>query len=172
MTTRFLLVLSLIIAIPANAQDCKYLQNKVSGMDGTRLVITEPVIYSNQKDCGNMEIWSTVYSDTAVVLAYVIYFDSTISVSQGDTLTVALEDKSPVYLLIHQNAAAIGSEMKKLTILTVPDHNQLQQLERYPAYKISVNTSQGMKSFSTKKKKKANTIRYLVGCVKSYLKEN
>ena len=172
MTERFFLGLLLILAIPANAQDCKYLQNKVSGMDGTRLVITEPVIFSNQKNGENMEIWSTIYGDTAVVLAFVVYSDSNISVSKGDTLNVTPEDNPPVYLLVHQDASAMGGEMKKLTVLTVPDQNQLQRLERFPAYKISVNTSQGIKFFSTKKKKKANTIRYLVGCVKSYLNEN
>ncbi len=169
MRLRFLLVI-LAIPILLHAQECKYLHNKISGMDGSRLIITEPVVFSSQRKTGNMEIWSTIYGDTVVVLAFIIYPQHTIEVSKGDSLVITL-DNNIVYLTIHQDAITMGKEEKKLTILSLLNKQNMEKLESFPSNTISISTSEGKISYLAKKKKQTKVISYLIDCVKDYLYE-
>ncbi|MCK5506836.1 MAG: hypothetical protein KAJ10_16845, partial [Thermodesulfovibrionia bacterium] len=65
-------ILVLVSSISLQAQDCTYRVNSVSGMDGTRLVITEPIELTNNFDKGTLQAWTTIYGDTALILSFVI----------------------------------------------------------------------------------------------------
>ena len=129
MIMRLIIFLSILNVITVSAQDCKYIQNKVSGLDGTRLVITEPLDFSPVKKNEGMKIWSTVYGDTAVVLAFVITSQNSLSVSKGDSLVLTQSENSQVFLSVLQNATGIGNEVKTLTVLTLLNSENLMKLE-------------------------------------------
>jgi hypothetical protein len=172
MNSKLLIGLLLLILVPARAQKCSYIQNKISGMDGTRLIITKPVIVASENTIGKLEIWSTLIGDTAITLALVSYPQKMTTVSKGDSITLILEDNSKLYLTIHQDAVATGKEVLKLTILSIPDSEILQMLELYPVYKVSVSTSEGELQYSIKNRKQAHAISNSIGCIKEYVKEH
>ena len=171
MIMRLIIFLSILNVITVSAQDCKYIQNKVSGLDGTRLVITEPLDFSPVKKNEGMKIWSTVYGDTAVVLAFVITSQNSLSVSKGDSLVLTQPDNSKVFLQVLQNAKSTGNEVKILTVLTLLNSENLMKLEQQYVNTISVTTANTKLSYTARKKKQAMAIGQLLGCVKSYLYE-
>jgi len=141
-------------------------------MDGTRLIITKPIIVASQETTGKLEIWSTLYGDSAVVLAFVVYPKRSLSVSKGDSILVTLDNDTKVCLTIHQDAVAMGNEIMKLTILSMLNPENRRMLESHLVKGLIISTSQGELLFNTKKKKQANAVAYLIGCVKEYLVEN
>ncbi|MBA7536497.1 hypothetical protein ES705_28761 [subsurface metagenome] len=57
---RNLVVLLMFFSISIYGQKCNYLANKVSGMDGKRLVITEPLTLVSNYGEGSVDVWSTI----------------------------------------------------------------------------------------------------------------
>ncbi len=169
MKPRFLILLLILSIGNVNAQNCRYIQNKVSGMDGTRLVITEPLDYSAQTISERLKIWATVYGDTAVVLAFVVTTNNSLSVSKGDSIILTRKDNSKVYLSAHQDAATLGNETKTLTVLTLLDLENLQRLELQPVSELSISTSGDKLLYIAENRKQAATIVNLINCVKTYL---
>lgn len=169
MTMRLLNFLLILNTISVSAQNCKYIQNKVSGMDGTRLVITEPLDFSQQKKNEGLKIWSTVYGDTAVVLAFVVSSQNSLSVFEGDKLVLIQADSSKVYLSVFQDAMGTGDKVKSLTILALLNSENLLKLEQLPISTISVTTTNTRLTYTARKEKQTMAIAKLIGCVKDYL---
>ena len=166
---RLLFFLSILNVISVSAQDCRYIQNKVSGMDGTRLIITEPLVFSPGKKNEGLKIWSTVYGDSAVVLAFVISSQNLISVTKGDSLILTQSDDSKVYLQVYQDATGIGEKVKTLTVLTLLCSENLMKLEQQPTQTVSFTTINEKLTYTAGKKKQTEAIAKLIHCVKNYL---
>ncbi len=169
MKQRFFILLLILSIGNVNAQNCRYIQNKVSGMDDTRLVITEPLDFSSQAKNEGLKIWATVYGDTAVVLAFVVTTNNSLSVSKGDSIILTRTDNLKIYLSAHQDAATLGNETKTLTVLTILDMENLRRSELQPVSEISILTLRDKLSYTAENRKQAAAIVNLINCVKTYL---
>jgi hypothetical protein len=152
-----------------NAQNCKYLANKVSGMDGSRLVITLPSVLSGNFNEGFLEVWSTIKGDTSLVLAFVVNSNLPLKVSSGDSITLELENNERVYLSILQDASSAGNDLKKLTAMTLANAADIKRLESNLVKHIKIPSNLGNLEGNPGNKRQAAAIRTVSGCVKVYL---
>jgi hypothetical protein len=153
-----------------DAQKCQYLTNKVSGMDGSRLVITNTHKLSTDFNEGLLEVWSTLMGDTAVIVAFVISSDKQYQVRKGDRICIMLENDSAVYFQIIQDALSSGTHPCKITAMTVINSMDIPQLESLAVRQISVPLNSMELKGIPKNKQQARSIDQIIGCVKVYLK--
>jgi thiazole synthase ThiGH ThiG subunit len=125
------------------AQNCKYLTNKVSGMDGSRLVITQPSLLTGKFYEGQLEVWATLQGDTAVTLAFVISNKMNLAVSKGDSVFLTLQNDDIISIPVTQDAKGLGEDIRKLTIMTTVGNDELAKLELHPVKHISIPLNVG-----------------------------
>jgi hypothetical protein len=162
-------LLLILICSHAEAQQCKYLTNKISGMNGSRLVITVPYTLSANFKLGRLEVWSTLYGDTAVTLAFVVHTNLQLSVSRGDSIKLTLENAQRADLPILQDASSTAGSAGKLTIMTVVGKEYLDKLMDNLVQHIILPVNLGNLEGSPVNKKQSAAIRNVLGCVKIYL---
>jgi hypothetical protein len=138
-------------------------------MDGTRLVITEPIDIVRDIDNGVLQAWTTIYGDTALVLAFVFITPNEIELSKGDQITLFTADEEIINLEIFQEPVKTTSTPKKLTCLTVVNSRNIASLEHALVNKIQLTGENYRKEGIIKKKKSTEAIGKLVSCVKEYL---
>jgi hypothetical protein len=160
----------LISSISLQAQNCLYRVNSVSGMDGTRLVITEPIELTNNFENGTLEAWTTIYGDTALVLAFVIHSPDMIPLVKGDEIILLNADGEAITLNIYQDPVKAQSNAMKLTCLTVLSPENIAALENSIITKIQFQGEQYQQEGIIKKKKSTEAIGKLIGCIKKYLR--
>lgn len=158
-----------LLANTAIAQDCRYLTNKVSGMDGTRLVITQPMSVSNNFNEGTLEVWSTLRGDTSVIIALVVTNKLQLHVNKTDSIVFTLESGESVFIPVLQDASSITGEWNKLTIMTLISTDQIFKLETTPVKNISITVNSLKMEGEPGNKKQAASIQKAIGCVKQYL---
>lgn len=166
---RWLIALFLFMTLQINAQKCTYRVNSVSGMDGTRLVITEPVDLIKDFANGVLQVWTTIYGDTALVLAFVFIDTDEIELSKGDQISLFTKDEVAINLEIFQQPVKTSSTPIKTTCLTLVNPENIVTLEKAQITKIQFTGEKYRKEGIIKKKKSIEAIGTLVDCVKEYM---
>lgn len=167
---KYLIIVLLFVSTGMHAQKCRYLANKVSGMDGTRLIITEPLLLSSNFDDGNIEVWSTIYGDTALIVAFVIEINKDVHLNKGDSILTRLENDEIVGLKLIQNSAIKENEEGKvLTVLTEADKRDIELYQTSKVSEIIVSAGDMEMKGSTIKKDQSIAIRTIINCVVRYL---
>lgn len=164
------LFLVIFISFSLHAQNCSYRTNTVSGMDGTRLVITEPVNLVKDFKNSSLQSWSTIYGDTALVLAFVLTSTEEIPVEIGDEIRLNTKDEETISLEIYQNPVKSKSDPLKLTCLTIINNENVEVLENSIIKGVVFKGSSYEQEFSIENKKATRAIARLIACVKDYLK--
>ncbi len=164
-------VISLLILYAANiiAQECKFITNRISGMDGTRLVITQPMMLSNKFNSGTLEVWSTLSGDTAIVMAFVCNINFLMHVKKSDTITLKLENSEEVSIPILQDAASVDGDQKKITIMTMVNDSESSKLKASPVKHIAIPVNLGIMEGAPTSKRQAASIQKAISCVNEYL---
>jgi len=164
----YLAILLLITSFSIHAQECDYRVNSVSGMDGTRLVITEPVELTGNFGKGALEAWTTVNGDTAIILAFVIYSPEDIPLVKGDKVSLIIGEESSIDFEIYQDPVQSTSTPKKLTCLVFLSPEEISALESklITGIRFSGETYQHEGKI---KKKNYGSIATLIRCVREYL---
>jgi len=167
---KYLIIVLLFVSTNMHAQKCKYLANKVSGMDGTRLIITEPLILSNNLDDGTVNVWSTIYGDTALIVAFVIELKEDVLLYKGDSILTRLDSDEIVGLELIQNSSIKENEKGKiLTVLTEADKSDIKLYQSHKVSELMVRTENMELKGSTAKKDQSIAIRTVINCVVRYL---
>jgi hypothetical protein len=138
-------------------------------MDGTRLVITEPIELTNNFDKGVLQVWTTIYGDTALVLAFVIHSPDMIPLVKGDEINLLNTDGDSIALNIFQDPVQAKSSTKKLTCLAVLSPENITILENSIITKIQFQGERYQQEGIIKKKKSTEAIGKLIACVTEYL---
>ncbi|MGD2034833.1 MAG: hypothetical protein PVF73_07245 [Bacteroidales bacterium] len=160
----------LIFFTNAWSQKCHYLINKVSGMDSSRLVITEPVNLSKDFGVGSVDVWSTIYGDTSLVLAFVFNVKENFPVKQGDRIYINFMDGEEMVLEIFQKPVLKSEGKEKLlTTLTSVEGSALEALRNQQVRGISVHFGNAVVGGTTLKKNQTTAIQTTVNCVIEYL---
>jgi hypothetical protein len=162
-------LLLFLIAESSIAQKCQYLTNKVSGMDGTRLVITQPLMLSGNFNDGTLEIWSTLSGDSAIIIAFEVKNKLLMDVHKNDSITVTLESGESIFIPVLQDAATVCGEKNKLTIMTMIGKSTILKLESSPMRNISIPVNLGELSGTPGNKKQAGSIQKAISCVKGFI---
>ena len=160
--------LLLIPFLSINAQDCSYRVNSVSGMDGTRLVITEPIDVSANFAKGTLQAWTTIYGDTALVLAFVIIDPYEIPIKKGDEVRLIIAETDSFVLQIFQDPVLATSTPKKLTCLIALSADDIAHLEKNTVTNVLFE-GVGYREEGKVKKKNAEEMLNLIVCTKKYL---
>ncbi len=167
---KYLIIVLLFVSASIHAQKCKYLANKVSGMDGTHLIITEPLILSNNFDDGTVKVWSTIYGDTALVVAFVIELKEDVLLNKGDSIFTRLDNDEIVGLELIQNSSIKENENGKiLTVLTEADKSVIKLYQSHKVSELLVRSGDMELKGSTTKKDQPVAIRTIINCVVRYL---
>jgi hypothetical protein len=164
------LFLAVLFSFTTNGQKCSYLSNKVSGMDGSRLVITNPVTLSDNFNQGSIEVWATLTGDTTIVIAFVFYTTLPLSVAGSDTIQIFLANNDTVNFMVQQDASAMGTAQKKLTAVTILKESDIPAIESSPVTSIELPVNLGRHNGQPSNKKQAAAIQKVLGCVKPYFK--
>lgn len=155
----------LMLVISAYGQRCSYLANSVSEFDGSHLVITEPVTLTKNFDEGTLEVYTSLYADTAVMLSFVLYPGSEISLDASDMIILTLEDGTTVELNMHKQPVMVEKPSKKVTC------NVLLCGEKVSMLKSSVVSSVGFRHNETlitapvDRKKAQDAIAGKISCI-------
>lgn len=165
-----ILLLVIFTFFSLHAQNCSYRTNTVSGMDGTRLVITEPIDLVKNFKNSSLQTWTTIYGDTALVLAFVITSAEEMPVQIGDEISLNAKDGKTINLEIYQNPVQSKSDPKKFTCLTIINNENIGILENSIIKDVVFTGSSYKQEFSIRNKKAAGAIARLIVCVKDYLK--
>lgn len=164
-----IVILLFLFSYSMNAQICSYRVNSVSGMDGTRLVITEPIEIKNNFDRGPLEAWTTIYGDTALVLAFVLISPKDIPLSKGDVIELMSSEEKSVSLEIFQDPVLANTSPKKLTCLTILSEEDILSLENSKINQVFIKGMDYQHDETINKEKSREAIGKLISCVKKYL---
>ncbi len=162
------LIFLLITTFSINAQDCSYRVNSVSGMDGTRLVITEPVELTSNFNKEPLQAWTTIYGDTALVLALVILSPDDIPLKKGDKVSLLTSENDSIVLKIFQDPVLATSTPKKLTCLIVLSPENIVSIEENTVTKVLIEGEDYQQEGGVKKRE-SEALTNLIVCVKEYL---
>ncbi len=167
---KVLTTILLFLSIGSYGQKCQYVTNKVSGMDGTRLVITKPLILSNDFGAGSVDVWSTIYGDTSLVISFVFNVKENFPLKKGDSILVNLDTDEIIGLKVLQKPVIkTENKNKSLTALTIVNKKAIESFQNHPANKIKIHFDTATIEGTIKKKKQALAIQTVINCVIEYL---
>jgi len=167
---KYLIIVLFFVSVNLYAQKCHYLVNKVSGMDDTRLVITEPLSLSENFGDGAVKVWSTIYGDTSLVVAFVIQMNEKYTLDKDDSILVRLENDDILGLVLFQNSV-MKNEGKNnvITALTEIDKDAIEIFQKHEISEIIIDFGENKVSGSTDKKGESVALRTVINCVVRYL---
>ncbi len=167
---RNLVVLLMFFSISIYGQKCNYLANKVSGMDGKRLVITEPLTLVSKYGEGSVDVWSTIYGDTSLMIAFVIRSKQELALIKGDSINITLDTGDQIILNVMQDAVSKETDQTySLTALTRIDDLLIEKFQNQIIEKVAIDYGDSITEGSPQNKKQAVAIRNIVNCVVEYL---
>ncbi len=171
MRSLFLFAISFIFITGANAQKCSYITNTVSGMDGTRLVITQPEIFANGSEQGLIEVWAKLHLDSVIVLSIVLHEAHEITVIKGDSLVLADTDGGLVHLSVMQDVSNPSDDRKSVTIYAIVTNEVYHQVEDLQIASLEFKTSEGTLNLDSDYRKGRHSIPRVLGCVHAVLED-
>ena len=167
---KYLIIVLLFVSTNLHAQKCHYLANKVSGMDGSRLIITEPLSLSENFGDGAVKVWSTIYGDTSLVVAFVIQMNEKYSLNKGDSILIRLDNDDSIGLVLFQNSVVKNDGKNNLiTALTEVDKDAIEKFQKRGISEIMIDFGDKKVSGSTEKKGESFALRTVINCVVRYL---
>ncbi len=167
-----LAILLLLLSTSVYGQKCKYIANKISGMDGTHLVITEPLFLSTNFGKGSVKVWSTIYGDTSLVVAFVLKSKKELILTRADSILIHIETGEVIVLELMQDPVIKqDGSSKSLTALTRIDKPDIEKFQNYAVNKITLDSGDTKIEGTPKKKKQPLAIQRAINCVLEYLKE-
>ena len=135
-----------------NAQKCNYISNTTSGMDGTRQVITSPYKLALSKENGKVQVWSKLYQDSLVVLAFVVESETISTLNLLDEIELIYTDTEKENLPTMNNVIPSTGIKEKYTIYVNLPKKLQDALREKPVQEIKFKADNGEISFPVKKK--------------------
>ncbi|MBN2522787.1 MAG: hypothetical protein JXB24_05910 [Bacteroidales bacterium] len=167
---KVLATILLFLSMGSYGQECQYVTNKVSGMDGTRLVITKPLNLSKDFGAGSVDVWSTIYGDTSLVISFVFNVKENFPLKKGDSILVILDTDEIISLKVLQKPVIkTENKNKSLTALTIVNKQAIELFQSHPANRIKIYFDTSTIEGTSKKKKQALAIQTVINCVIEYL---
>ena len=167
---KYLIIILLLVSTSVHAQECKYRANKVSGMEGTRLIITEPQSLSSKFENGTVKVWSTISGDTSLIVAFVIELKEEFLLNKGDSILARLDNDEIVGLVLMQNSVMKDNgKSKSLTAVTAVDKDAIEKFQSHLMTEIMIDFGENRKKGFTNKKGESKAIRTIINCVVRYL---
>ncbi len=167
---KVLTVFLLFLSIGIYGQECQYVINKVSGMDGTRLVITKPLNLSNDFGAGSVDVWSTIYGDTSLVISFVFNVRDNFPLKKGDSIRISLDTGEIIGLKVLQKPVIkTENKNKSLTALTRINKQTIEAFQSHATNGIMIHFNTTTIEGTSKKKKQSLAIQTVINCVIEYL---
>jgi hypothetical protein len=168
---KYFVIAFLFVFVNIHAQKCRYLVNKVSGMDNSRLIITEPRSLCENFGDGDVNVWSTIYGDTSLVLAFVFESnENLLPLNKGDSIFVRLDNDEVQSFILKQNAVEkVEGKKNLLTALTIVDNDAIGILQKHLVEEIKVNFGEKSINGLVEKKDEPEAIRTVINCVVRHL---
>lgn len=168
---KYLIILLLFVFSSSYSQKCEYLVNKVSGMDGSLLIITQPVILSEDFEDGLVKVWSTIYGDTSLIVAFVFEMKEELALSKGDSIIAILDNEELIGLELIQNSVSKDGESGKITTaMTALDQSVIELLQTHKLSEIKLTQAGMNMAGEIEKKSEATAIQKVINCVFRHLK--
>ena len=150
-------------------QKCEYLSNTVSGMDGTRLVITEPQIYAKKSPAGQVDVWAKLHLDSLIVLSVVLHDSAAHEFLKGDPLIMMEEDHEVLSLEVLQDARKAEGSGKSLTVYSVLTTEDYETVKNSLVSELRLKSPTGWMNLEAGNKKQARSLVSVLGCIAVFL---
>jgi len=150
-------------------QKCEYLSNAVSGMDGTRLVITEPQLYAKKSPAGQVDIWAKLHLDSLIVLSVVLHDTHALEFTKGDPLIMLEGDHELLSLEILQDAKRAAGSGKSLTVYAVLSLKDYKAIKNSGVNELRLKSPTGWMKIEAGNKKQAKSLGRVLGCIAVFL---
>lgn len=144
-----------------SGQKCKYLTNKVSGMDNSRLVITQAQRFSGNK----LDVWAKLHQDSNIVLALVLKEHFPLRVFKDASIILGENNQELITLHVLQDASRPLNANKSLTIYALISKEEFQVIEEKNINLIKVQTEDGWIDYEAASKKERLSVNRVLGCI-------
>jgi hypothetical protein len=150
-------------------QKCQYLSNTVSGMDGTRLVITEPQLYAKKSPAGQVDVWAKLHLDSLIVLSVVLHDSMALEFHKGDPMILLEEDTELLSLEILQDALRDAGLDKPLTVYALVSLEGFETVKNSVVNELRLKTPTGWMNIEARNTKQAKSLVSVLGCIAVFL---
>ena len=164
MRVLFTLLISPLFLFSIHAQKCSYISNTVSGMDGSRQIITEPITIKEEGDPGKLIVWSKLHLDTSIVVAFTIENYGGADLNDLDRIMMNLKDGSELTLALMNKISLRKQENTKYTLYAVLDDNELSILTQTNVSSLYLVSEEKTVNFLPDRKG-TGAVKKVVSCV-------
>ncbi|MBN1950089.1 MAG: hypothetical protein JW801_02745 [Bacteroidales bacterium] len=149
----------------ASGQKCNYLSNTVSGMDNSRLVITNPERFNGN----DADVWAKLHQDSLIVLAVVIKEDYPVEIARNNQLILGENDEAIVTLSVLQDAMRDIDTHKPLTVYATINRASYALIGNRTVNQIRIQTENGWIEFEATGRKELKALNKVLYCISVYL---
>ncbi len=163
------IVASLTLALNLYGQKCDYLVNTVSGMDGSHLVITETARFTKDFDGMALEVYASLYADTAVMLSFVINGSTDFDLHAGDYIFLGNGSEKNLELVIWQEPVKVTKGTPKTTCNVLLSKEQAKAITDIAVTELRFTSGETDLTATVDKKKDATAIGDKLSCVLAFI---
>jgi hypothetical protein len=133
-------------------------------MDGSRQVITEPLEFGNDEISGKLIVWSKLYLDTSVVIAFTLSDYAGEEVQNIAAVNITFKSDSVISMNLMNEVDVIGEGTKKYTFNMLVDPANIPLLTEEYILKLEFLSEEDMIVIEPDKKGSRATMK-VIKCV-------